>query len=374
MICFLRCAPISEDIRLRKYIQACESREIIFFALTWNRLCRNKCESFEIQYNRYSAYGKRWRNFFNKILWQFYILWNLIKYREKYNVIHACNFDTIIPALLIRLIFGKKVIYDVYDSASSDLESNLLGRCIRIFDIYFVRKSDLLILADKQRTEQMNIDDTVFNRLLEVENVPNYSTESLNGGRVDFANVTLGYVGVFDIMRGLEELLQFVAKNDRFILNLAGNGTLISLVKEYASKCSRIIYYGVVNYEDGIKIMQGSDFIIGMYYKAASNHVYAAPNKFFEALYLGKPLITTKGTLVGKKTEQYMTGYAIDEGEVEISNFFSDFLENIPSSEIQYYRNARNASELWNNNYMNYFKKKLETEYIDLILELNSTE
>lgn len=371
MICFLRCATVNDDIRLKKYIQACESREINFFALTWDRLRKNDCESYEIQYNRYSAYGKRWRNLFNKLSWQFYLLRHLIRYRKKYNVIHACNFDTIFPALIIKFFYNKKVIYDVYDSFSSDLAVNILGRFIRFIDKYFIGKSDTLILADKKRTQQMNIDDSVYNLFLDIENVPNYSSKSLSKSSINFTNINLSYVGVFDKMRGLEELMQFIEKNDGFVLKIAGNGTLINLVEEYASKCPRIIYYGVVKYEDGLKIMQDSDFIIGMYYKTVSNHIYAAPNKFFEALFLAKPLITTKGTLVGNKIEKYMTGYTIDEGEDEIANFFCTLLDNKQNSEKQYQIIIRNASELWNNNYADYFEKKLKTEYIDMVIALN---
>jgi glycosyltransferase involved in cell wall biosynthesis len=143
------------------------------------------------------------------------------------------------------------------------------------------------------------------------------------------------------------------------------------MIKQKSDTSSRIIYHGVVKYEDGIKIMQKSDFIIGMYYKQASNHVYAAPNKFFESLYLAKPLITTQGTLVGEKTNFYETGYAIEEGYIEIANFFTEFIQNKEKSLRQYDLKIANAANLWNSKYAHYFEKRLVQDYINIILSLN---
>lgn len=55
------------------------------------------------------------------------------------------------------------------------------------------------------------------------------------------------------------------------------------------------------------------------------------PNKFYEALFLAKPIITTNGTLVGDKVESIKSGYVIDEGE----KAFEDLLDRIISNGIR---------------------------------------
>jgi glycosyltransferase involved in cell wall biosynthesis len=371
MICFLRCATVNEDVRLRKYIQACESRDLSFFALTWNRLNVPYKEAYEIQFDRNAPYGLRWKNLWNKVLWQIYILKYLIKKRCDYTVIHATNFENILPALLMKFFLNKKVVYDIYDSFSSDLSDNFLTRFLIKLEVFCIRKSDLLILADKKRLQQISITETTCKQFLDIENVPNFKQSVYTKNTLDFNKIKLSYVGVFDPMRGLEELLNFVEKNDSFILEIAGGGTLNNIVKYKSDTTSRIIYHGVVKYEDGINIMQKSDFIIGMYYKQASNHVYAAPNKFFESLYLARPLITTQGTLVGEKTNFHETGYAIEEGYDEITNFFTGFIQNKDKSLRSYKRKIENAANLWNSEYANYFEKRLVQDYINIILSLN---
>ena len=371
MICFLRCATVSEDIRLTKYIQAANARNIPLFALTWDRLGKNEKQDFEIQFKRSAPFGLRWRNLWNKILWQFFVIYNLIKFKSNYNVIHATNFENIFPALLLKLIFNKKIVYDIYDSTSSDFSNNIFLIIIKKLDIFAIKKSDLLVLADEKRLEQIKIKKSTCKNFLEIENVPNFQDKVFPINELDMRKIRLSYVGVFDRMRGLEELLNFVNKNENFVLNIAGTGTLIDLIKNESAKNTRIIYHGLVKYQDGIEIMRNSDFIIGMYHKKASNHVYAAPNKFFEALYLAKPLITTNGTLVGSKTEKYLTGYTIEESEDDLAFLFNNFIENKSESIKKYDKVIKNAAQLWNETYSNYFENRLKNNYINFIISLN---
>ncbi|MCC8424862.1 hypothetical protein [Mucilaginibacter sp. UR6-11] len=370
MICFLRCAPVNADIRLKKYIQACQSRDINFFALTWDRLGEGTQEIYEIQWGRFAPYGQRWKNLINKILWQFFILKNLIKHKSEYKVIHATNLENILPALIMKLLLKKRVIYDIYDSSSSDFSKSLFTSWLRKLDIFCIKKSDLLILADKKRLKQINVDSSIYKSFMDIENVPNFSDYVVSKNTLDFRLIKLSYVGVFDPLRGLEELLNFVSKNEGFVLNIAGSGTLLEKVKEYSLNNSRITYHGTVKYEDGLDIMRGSDFIIGMYYKKASNHIYAAPNKFFEALYLAKPLITTNGTLVGDKVAKYMTGYALEEGESEISDFFEKCIRDKEIFISEYEIICKNAADLWNSSYSNYFENRLKNDYVNFIISL----
>jgi len=85
--------------------------------------------------------------------------------------------------------------------------------------------------------------------------------------------------------------LEVVSTRENLLLYIAGVGTLQPLVEKYSSQCDRIVYYGILPYQDGLKVMAKSDIIIGMYYKNIENHRYAAPNKFYESLFEAKPLL-----------------------------------------------------------------------------------
>jgi glycosyltransferase involved in cell wall biosynthesis len=97
-------------------------------------------------------------------------------------------------------------------------------------------------------------------------------------------------------------------------LNVAGYGDQNITSKLEANKdCPHIKYYGKVTYTDGLRIMYNSDIIYAMYSKKNPNHLFAAPNKYYEAMFVGKPIITTNGIIVADKVKENHFGYSIDE-------------------------------------------------------------
>lgn len=372
MICFVRCSNIREDIRLNKYVQACRDRKLDVFAITWDRLKVGRYEEFEIPFKMYAPYGRRWKNLFNKILWQFFICYHLFWRRKRYNVIHACDFDTMLPALLVKILFKKKVVYDIYDAISIKDPKTPLERVIRFFDILFIRYCDKLILADQGRTLQIGLERCFFEKLFVVENVPictNDIINQVNGHQPDM--VYLSYVGVLDRFRGLEDLLEVVSTRENLLLYIAGVGTLQPLVEKYSSQCDRIVYYGILPYQDGLKVMAKSDIIIGMYYKNIENHRYAAPNKFYESLFEAKPLLTTEGTLVGYKVQDNDCGYVLREGKEYLRDFFSKVSWQKDSSFYRsYIQKCDNAKMLWVSKYSSYYNIHLKGDYVDMLLEI----
>lgn len=146
-------------------------------------------------------------------------------------------------------------------------------------------------------------------------------------------------------------------------MEIAGFGELEDLIKQACIQANNIHYWGTVPYEKGIEIMKNSDIILAIYEKTIPNHIYAAPNKYYEGLYLGKPILTTKDTYVGIKTEKYKTGFTISEDTNELETFFSK--ENLRSEINKYKINAHN---LWESKYSNYIATFMNEIYTPFIL------
>lgn len=362
MICFLRASTIQYDVRLQKYIKSCEDNDIPYIALTWDRV--NNCTKTykgEHLYKRYSPYGRKWKNLFNLIFWQFHLIEKLFKYRKQYNVIHACNIETIIPATLMKL-FGKKIVFDIYDSVNIKIE--------RFFSKHIV---DTLILPNFRRLNQIGIKKEEVKHFLEIENVPSFNTpinKDFNKHNLK-DTIKLSYVGVFEQqVRGLENLINEVLNNDYLTLDIAGIGAgLEKFVIEASKKTTRIKYYGSVDYSKALQIMSQSDFIVAMYYLINPLHKYASPNKYYESLFLGVPMITTCNTLVGNMAEENKTGFAIGETIEDLHNFLlkarnAEF-ENI------YFERATKAKKIWDKSFNHYSQIKLCDEYLNTIKDYN---
>lgn len=359
MVCFIRTSTIEFDVRLQKYVMACAKQGVPYIALTWDRLrnCKNVYSS-EYQYKRKTPYGRKWKNIFNKLIWQFHIINELMIRHKSYKVIHVCDSENILPALLMKA-FGKKVILDIYDSAYVKLER----ACAR----HFV---DLLILPTSKRLKQLGIEQNEVRNFLEVENVPTLSYITPDTSPKDDGLIYLAYVGTFDPkIRGIENLIKEVLENPKLKLDIAGTGGgLDDLVKQAAESCDRIKYHGVVDYPTALSIISKADYSVAMYYNVLSNHTYASPNKYYESLYLGVPIITTTGTLVGNNAESNRVGYAIGETQEDLHKFFQN--NDSPQRKEDYCIRKGNCKKLWDQYYSNYDTKKLCGEYIDVIKEI----
>ena len=357
MICYLRASTVQYDVRLQKYIQACEETHTPYIAFTWDRVQNcTKVYDNEIQFKRLSPYGRKWKNLFNLILWHFHLIKLLFLYRKEYKVIHACNIETILPALFMKM-FGKKVAFDIYDSVIIPVEK-------------FVSKHlvDLLILPNVRRCEQIGITKDQVKHFLEIENVPSFSTSVLPQIEHNIQeSIHLSYVGVFERqMRGLENLIQEVVENSSLTLDIAGIGAgLEQMVKDAAQKTKRIVYHGSVDYPTALKIMGKSDFIVAMYYHINPLHQFASPNKYYESLFLGVPMITTSNTLVGNMAVENKTGYAIGETRQDLHEFLTKALTL--SFKKSYNEYANNASSLWKEKFSNYWQKELCDNYLQTL-------
>ena len=108
--------------------------------------------------------------------------------------------------------------------------------------------------------------------------------------------------------------------------------------------------------------MNQSDIIVAFYEKKVKNNIYAAPNKYYESLFLQKPLLTTAGTAVGNKVEKYRTGIAIEEDADALRNFLMEF-----SKQDLYAEMVNNADHLWNSQYVKYVDEFMHNNYLKFI-------
>lgn len=361
MICYINRSTVDYDIRLQKYVQACQETNTPYCVIGWDRL-RNCSKVYlnEYQYHAYSPYGNGLKSLFPLIGWVFFVLYHLFKLRKSYRVIHACNIENYLVAFPAKW-FGKKMLLDIYDSTESKIETRVAKKC------------DALILPSNHRLEQINVRREELKHYLEVENVPVFHEGVTRKNMPEFPNmIHLSYVGVMQRnIRGIENVLQLVNEDSRFVLDIAGTGDgLDKEIEEMSKKNDRIRYHGKVNYKTALNLMSSSDFIVALYYLNCPSHTYASPNKYYESLYLGKPVITTKGTLVGNAVIEHDTGYVVEDSK----DSFASLFEKVNSEDFanDYMVKSRNCEERWKLYYSSYFANITKGKYLEMMNKLSS--
>ena len=169
---------------------------------------------------------------------------------------------------------------------------------------------------------------------------------------------------ILDDVKGrmLEELLEVIAQNDRFELRIGGFGVLEDLVKQYAQENENIIFYGKLPYNEVLRYENQCHIMTAIYDPTVTNHIYAAPNKFYEALMLGKPLIMVKGTGMSKVIEENPIGVLIDYN----MQSFHNALEELKDKRLHWPEMASKMKEL----YKSYSWDKMEERLLQLYASL----
>jgi glycosyltransferase involved in cell wall biosynthesis len=85
-------------------------------------------------------------------------------------------------------------------------------------------------------------------------------------------------------------------------------------------KFDNINFYGKTLYDQTIALEKNSDLMVALYDPKIDNHIYAAPNKFYEALMLGKPLIMVKKTGFSDIIDKYDFGVTIEYSKVSLES------------------------------------------------------
>lgn len=365
MIVFLRSLDCNPDPRVQKYCDYLVNENIDYRIFCWDRDMKYSDDELHTYFHEKAGYGTGLKNIFGIIKFNKFLFWQLYKHQKSYDVIHACDFDTILPALFFKVFYRKSIIYDIFDwfVDSRHFSNKFVKHTILFIEKLALRLSDAVIICDEERKSQLNY---CPKKLWILPNIPsfNFSLYDTTTTKENSAEktITLSYVGTMPADRGIDKLLECVKNNPILQLNIAGFGIMDKLVLKYSNEYSNIRFFGTVPYEKGMRIMANSDIIVAIYEKSVLNNVYAAPNKYYEGLYLGKPILTTKGTLVGKHTEQYNTGFVIGETLEEMESFFK---QNKLKYRIMEY--GQNAKKVWNEKYSNYVRIFMTHTYLPFV-------
>lgn len=371
-IILLRSNQIIGDSRVEKYLSFFKEKSINYHVYGWDR------DGYGAQSENTSFFKKKVgymvggiKAAFYRLYWFAYIIRSLRSEKNKPEFIHACDLDTAFPAALYKSLFNKRcfLLFDAFDWVSADGAVNnspMMKIPIRLIEKFALKYTNKLLICEEERKAQIpDCDKYDYDVLPNIPMIANddsriYSID--DNCRFNNDKITFSYVGYFGDNRFLDELIRLAEEN---VINLlmAGAGN-----KKLEEKCHKLEnrnnfkYFGRVPYSRSLNIMYNSDIIYAMYCKVVNNHYYAAPNKFYEPMALGKALLTTKGIIIGNKVEEMGFGYTVDEDY----NKLLDLVKSLSMDDIR--KKGAVAKQLWNKRYRDYTKIFLEERYMKWLM------
>ena len=345
-----RSNPISPDPRVEKEARTLAQAGYQVSLLGWDRtaalpqqelLDGIPCQRLAIR----AEYASGMHNLPDLLCWQWGLLKWLISQRREYDLIHACDFDTVLPALVCQRLYRKKIIYDIFDFYADHLRAtpDWIKNAIRNADLRAIDRAEAVILADESRWEQISgsnprLSAVIYNTPEDTD--PKIAAES---PMPSLDRLQIAYIGLLQVERGLLELLAVLRGHPEWGLDLAGFGGDESRLLEAARDLPNVRWHGRLPYTRAIQISAGADILIATYDPAIRNHRYSSPNKVFEAMLLGKPVIVAQDTNMDRIIRQADCGIVIPYGDIPALEAALHRLQQDLDLRLRLGRNARQA-------------------------------
>lgn len=365
-ILFIRSVPLERDSRSVKMVSEYRQRGMRVMSIIWSRgeVPSNAPNTATCTVR--SGYGRGLGGIGARLVFMWFIAFTMIRDRRKFNLVHVVDFDTGIMGVPIARLLGKPIIYDAFDHISAIAGFGLLGRLLAHVERFLIRQASIVIFPDPIRLEQYGVAYT--EKICFIGNIPDIATVPRRAEARREASLQLVYIGTLEAKhRGLEYLPEVCsALGARIEVVVGGMGELHSFFEEASARLTNLTYVGQRDYDAALIQMAKADYLYGPYLLTAPAHFYASPNKMYEHLALGKPLITNTGTPPARLVQNIRSGFLFDGSMADLLRLLSKV------NRQECIRVGRQARAAWIREFCGLREQQLESFFGQMNLVLSS--
>lgn len=244
---------------------------------------------------------------------------------RKTDVLFSNDLDTLLPNFLVSRIRGTNLIYDSHEYFTEVPE--LVNRP-GVQNIWKRLESWLLPKLKNALTVNDSIADLYKkdfgNEMLVVRNIPSAVTESIQvksrnqlGLPSDKKVIILQGSGI-NVDRGAEEAVEAMRSVVNAILLIIGSGDVIGNLKSRVAELDlgeKIIFKDRMPYQDMMAHTKVADLGLTLDKDTNINYRFSLPNKLFDYVHAGIPVLASNLVEVRKVVEEYDIGEICDSHE-----------------------------------------------------------
>ena len=243
--------------------------------------------------------------------------------RHRAQVYHACDLDTFIPAILAAKISGAKLAYSIFDFYANNLPRGSLGSVgtvgrglVEKLEKFAIGLADVVYLADESRLDE--IKGARAKKIVILYNSPEDMLDKAEVRRTDGSRELVVFYGGLLIreVRGIEHAIEALRGLSGISLVLAGTGPDESYFRYLALENTNVRFLGwIPRYDDLVREELMSDVLFRLSDPALLKTKYESPNKVFEAMMCGKPIIISEGIAASRIVRSADCGIVIPFGD-----------------------------------------------------------
>ena len=235
------------------------------------------------------------------------------KYRP--DIIH-CSDTMVLPiGALLKIICSAKLVYDAHELESQKNGSTRITSFVTLtMERMLWRLVDALIVVSPsidgwykehlgEKFSRVVLNSPMFDQS---ETKTQYLREKFN---IAIDQKIFLYIGIFGVGRGIEEILEVFSKPDiGASVVFLGHGPLKDEILSAVDSHSNIFLHQSVEHEQVVPITMSADVGICLLQNISLSDYYSLPNKFFEYIFSGIPVIASDFPDLRSYTEEYNVG------------------------------------------------------------------
>ena len=227
-----------------------------------------------------------------------------------FDAVHVHDLPLSLLGLELKKAFGIPLVIDLHENWPSLVKTSkhtqtLLGRLLSPYSKWVKYEKKMLGNADRIITVVEEARERVINlgidpgKVIIVSNTINTETIKINPGIINDEGFTLFYGGGINHHRGLQVVLEAVRiLSDseitvRFLV--VGDGSYRKELEKITDRLGIrpfVSFTGKKSFNEMLEILSSSDAAIIPHLRTANNDA-SSPNKLYQYMYLGKPVITS---------------------------------------------------------------------------------
>jgi glycosyltransferase involved in cell wall biosynthesis len=265
----------------------------------------------------------------------------VVKFRKEPIVVVNCHGLSALPVgIFFKSLKKCKIIYDTHElETESNGLSGMRKTLAKLLERLLIRYSDSVIVVSNSIAEWYKRKYSI-KKVYVVRNIP----EELGYGvrtpvsnilrdkfRIKKSDILFIYQGGLANGRGISMILDTFSKvtEDKHVVFM-GKGALGNLIKNYSCKFTNIHFHNAVNPEEVLRYTSSADIGISLIENVCLSYYYSLPNKVFEYLLSGLPIIVSDFPEMGKFIDENKCGWKVN---VDSKALF-DLIKNISNAEL----------------------------------------
>ena len=289
------------DPRVRKIV-ASLSKKYSIITLGWNRdgISQEKINNYLVKLELFKLKTSFWKPSLGRIftrLLVFFVpfwMWTFIKlliFRPE--IIYACDLDSVLPCYTYKVLFRKKLVFDVFDRyamTSIPINFRILYSVVNWMEEFFGKHSDALIIAGGQKVLETFVKKPKYFSVL--LNCPeDHLPPKTKKSELKDKDLKIVYTGGIRKDRSLVSVAEAISALNSIQFIIAGP-ILDKGVLQKMQESPNVKYEGILEPIDALLLEASSDIMIALYDPKIPWNNITLPNKLFEAMMCGISIIT----------------------------------------------------------------------------------